>query len=226
MINLLINSYQFFIPPFAPDDIANLVGWYDASALPPQTDGTAITPTWTDRVGNVGTISGAGPTYNTNVQNGLPGAYFGTGQGLNSLVGTAGAHDFTYAAVVKITDTTTGGFRDLWQGNSEYFSVTALNGFWTNYGGGGAIITGSALAAGARILTVTLDAGTLQTFYENGTSVGSVTPIRNPGAIGFGVAGFNDPFFGWLLEICMYDRVLDSTELSDLHDYLTDKWAV
>lgn len=210
----------------SPASIPNLVGWYDASALTPQTDGTAITPTWTDRVGNVGTVSGAGPTYNTNVQNGLPGAYFGTGQGLNSLVGTAGAHDLTYAAVIKITDTTTGGFRDIMQGQSEYWSISAVNGFWTQYGGGGSSVTGSALAAGARILTATLDAGVLSTFYENGVSVGSVVPTRNPGAMGFGVAGFNDPFFGWILEVCMYDRVLTTDELTALHDSLATKWAV
>lgn len=227
MMGLLINPFVAF-PAFSPASIPDLVGWYDASALPPQTDGTAITPTWTDRVGNVGTIAGAGPTYNTNVQNGLPGAYFGAGQGLNSLVGTSGANDLTYILAVKITDTTTGGFRDILQGNDTTWLITAANGFWEHYHSGTAHIIGSAInsGAGTRILGITQDAGVLTTFYENGVSQGTLVPILDPGPMGFGQTVFAEPFLGWLLEICMYDRVLTAGEMTAVNDYLSAKWAI
>jgi hypothetical protein len=204
----------------APDAIANLEVWIDASQLTGLNNNDVMT-TWEDLQNSNDFTAAGSPVYNTNVQNGLPGVSLPTGAGFaGTYVRSSGA--FTIVAVMKSSSDSATGRRAIQGSNNWLIGPYANN--WAYYDGGGFITGDLANTFGAKVFTVTQQTGSNQLYIGN-RLIGSSSPTLWPGTISLGISGaFAEPMLGYILELAIYSRVLSTSERLELYSHLDAKW--
>lgn len=227
---------------FSPTDLSGLVAWYDFSDISTlYQDSAKTTPVTSDAdpIGAVVDKSGNGndvtqgttaakPTYKTAIQNSLSAGLGDGGDYLASGAFTEATQPTTLFLVVKnpaiasfetITDGISGTKRHLVQPQSSGSTLRVNAG------------TSLDTASGATTSTA------LYAIVFNGSSSivrkdGSQINTGNAGTQGItGVTLFADNggsanFTGYIMEYLLYDAEITGTDLSNIENYLNDKWAV
>ena len=213
--------------PLVAPQFANLVGWWRADGLS-QGNGTPVS-SWSDSSGNGNTATQATlsqqPTFNTNVLNGLPALNFTQSNHTAMSTGlTFSSQPLTIVLVYRTTSTS---------GNHRAIQSSTTNWLMGPYGGyheafnGNFMSSTAAVASNVWVTMTVTTSGSGTTLYINNGSVGSnggITPIAT---VSFGyTSNFGEGFDGDVAEICIYNRVLNSTERSDLAIYIAAKYGI
>jgi hypothetical protein len=232
---------------FNPKKISDLTLWLDANdpmanGFQPSS-GTSL-PIWIDKSGKSNSASqmtgGNQPTFNTSVQNGLPGIQF---NGISAnMLGTLPTlpSDPNFTVCCAMIDTSSAS-------TSAFFGVGSVD----------AVIDsiGFAKNAGVNYFNV-FDWGAVEARYSPDTSSAVVfvggrdLSLESPfiyinGLVGFTTGGsdlptintsytvgshsnVDFPFYltGYVLEICVYQKVLSTQERTMIQRYLGNKWGV
>lgn len=219
---------------FAPDDIASLNNWYDATEVS-ATDGDRIS-TWANQQAVMDLTNGTGtnsnmPTYTANFQNGHPVLYFNETE-KNWLAGSLSTH---------MSQPTTFVFAIRHDGNSgtDYVCDGPPDGtgrqiVWSNNGTemdgyAGSTFTSTHVSGSFDIYTYIFD-GANSVIRANGTDVTSSDSGGGTTGCGGLTIGsrYNAPseigevYAG---EWCMFDARFTASEIDDMDAYLADKWA-
>jgi len=222
--------------PVTPDQISGLYSWHKADAITGLSNGAAVA-TWPDSSGALRNLTqgtaGNRPTYVTNSINGLPAVSFnGTASVLELASGFSAGSNNTFFIVFQPTSATTfAGLFDSapgqanvyrnfnlgqweWWNSSPVFNLTLLG-------------TNPVLIA----LTATL-APSRRIIYErnnvqisnntNASTTGIAWTTPRVGNINGGAPWYS----GTIGEFIVYDRALNSTERTQVADYLREKWLL
>lgn len=222
---------------FTPASISNLENWYDCSDTATMTlSGSDITQL-NDKSGNArhltqGTTSKS-PDDTASCQNGLHCCRFdGTD---DDLAGSLGSDRNTISIVIAAKSSRQRRYDAIFDaraGNTGDMTVEVGFGgntfdLWVYNVGAHAMTAGTWSASTAFDLMVTYDNATIKTYINNaggGSQGSSGRYFRQNFTI-----GSNDPaFYDWkddIYEIIVYSKVIDSTERTQLRDYLTAKWG-
>jgi hypothetical protein len=237
-----------------PTSVSGINFWYDASDAASITSSGGLVSQWNDKSGNGFHMSASGalrPTITSKFRGGRNVMTFG---GTQYMIGNANltSNAFTHFIVMAKTSAVGGAYEygrslSLWntaEGNDyantnafeiHWFSTASFSG--VNGPGAGpyrnsASITATPLTIGlASLGTTTLNGGNVSYTLNSATVTGttSTTPINvNRQTIGAGgPGGGGDQYLiGWIAESIMFDRVLNSTEITTIQKYLKDKWGV
>lgn len=227
---------------FSPTDVANLFAWYKADAITGLNNNDTIA-SWSDSSGNSRTLTQSTeaqkPTYKTNIKNSLPIVRFdGTADWMKSSAQTITANRTVF--VVSTNGSANNSDVFIVQDNGGAHSgelridtsqlttrVEVLSPNATKEGT-------KSLSAGWSIFTMRIsDNDDNITAYVNAvagtaTSLAGGTPKTGSNyLITVGQFGLGFQYFGGdVAEIVHYERDLTSTEISNVHSYLNNKWAV
>jgi len=230
------------LAPFLPSSLSGLAAWWAADKITGLSNGGTIT-TWSDSSGNGNTMTAAGtkPTWNTNVKNGLPAVSFGGAGYFTSsyaqntaisvfVAGTNGGNG-TFLGSITVTNPA-GGYLlgsngGTGAGNAIFQAASGTASWPSTSVNAGAMGTTSAW----NYLSGTTSAAAGSTLYLNGTSEGNAPTnggiVAGPGlTIGALLySGVEHQFLtGYIGEVIAYNRVLNSTELAQVHAYLS-RWS-
>jgi hypothetical protein len=237
---------------FSPADFgADLVAWYDAQDSGSLTlSGSSVTQ-WDDLSGNgehlVQATGSQQPTYGaTSFNTSYPGISFDGGDGLtcSSFAGTSGAALSTF--IVGQMNSGTAGFGralSYRNGTKQDFawpdgacliirdgSSNAINAYRN-----GAALATKALTTGAPARIGTIFNGANYTAYVDNSASSTSAVTDNFGgsgelSVGGGLestAGVLSSFWtGFICEVVIVKKALDSTERQDLDDYFTTRWGL
>jgi hypothetical protein len=245
-VNLYLYSTTT-VAPFSPTDIEGLVAWYDFSNVATLWQDTARTSAITtdgqeilgvtDQSGNANHLDGGttGPTYETNVKNGLS---VGRGNGTDSSLVTSGIdtpQPVTILAVVAHSTGDVSSNRGFLSGeNTRPYIFVPSTDVWSFYAG---TAVNSAVAVGTshHVITAKFN-GASSVLYRDGTSIAT----GNPGTGGFdfdgddrtrlfsssGSAGTGGEYWaGDIGELLIFDTALSDTDRGALEDHLQEKWG-
>ena len=214
--------------PFAPDDLAGLAVWLDASQLG-LADGAAVSP-WP----NLGSAADAPmlgtpvPKVRSSALNGLPVVRFTASEGRVRLIGTGITTTWTLVYVAHLIGPTAGRIVNAiyptggnmlvgwWNGNQD---VMYDNGFASNtyvpWTTNWKLYSGDGLASNSRL-------------FSDGTLLGSVGTAAGWGGT-FGISGYDpsttaETCDAEVAEVCLYNRKLSDDERQQVEDYLREKW--
>lgn len=210
-----------------PDSLTGLKLWYDFTALG-LADGAAITSVtdlsasgWNLSV-NAGT-----PTYKTNVANGLGAANVDSGRSLkNASVSVAGP----YSVLLMMQKSSDSGTQAMWSDSATdpllTWSTTTLS------VDPGTTVLNFATVSGTstHYLLTTIANGQTQLFVDSstaGASNASVTASTMSGLLlGVTSGGTGSTVDTYLLEMAVWDHVLNGTEIGQLLGYINPKYAL
>lgn len=217
--------------PITPDDsslVANLRQWVKADAILGLSDGDPLA-TWEDQsINNLDfTASGAErPTYNTNVQNGLPAVNLTStsGVGMHGTVGIS-TGDMSIMVAFKSNSVADVTGRRVVQGSANWL-LGPYAGYVRSYNG--AFLQAYYPSITPMVMIVTQSGTADFRGYLNGTLFGRRTSgIVYPGTINLGaIGGFNEPANCRIFEFAVYDRVLTEAEAYGLSLSMVNKWAL
>lgn len=239
-----IQSGRFGIP-FAPDDIATISAWYDASDAATITDTGGSLTAWADKTANNFDLTpgSSNPVTGSSTQNGrnvidFTTDYLQTAGNVQAIHATDG--HFTAFAVAKATDATpTGGITTLDTSGARgpqllRFSAEQVQTIRVqNNAGSTSVVTDSTAAsvsdATFAVVASRLDASVLEAWL-NGSSNGSTActgGAREPTALQVGSAsGGAEQLVGSIAEIIIYADDLTNSEMNDVGNYLASKWGL
>lgn len=213
-----------------PDTFPSLVQWVKADAIMGVNNNDAL-GSWLDQSGNGNNFSAAGaqrPTYQTGIQNGLPGVFFNSvaGVGMTGSVNIP-TGDFTVMIVLKCNGVAQVGRRAI-QGTAGNWSV-GLFGAFLLVDDGDQEIAYQQGTTNCHVLVITQTAtGTLtKTWVDGGESAYSAAVQVWPGVLSLGATGFsNFPADAWIFEVAVYARVLVPGEILSISLNMIEKWAI
>jgi hypothetical protein len=238
----------------SPTSVSGINFWYDATDAASITSSGGLVSQWNDKSGNGFHMSASGalrPTITSKFRGGRNVMTFG---GSQYMIGNANltANAFTHFIVMAKTSAASGSTEysrslSLWntaEGN-DYANLNAFEIHWfstASFSGvngpaagpyrNSASIAATPLTIGAASLGTTKFEGANVTYTLNSATVTgttSATPINvNRQTIGGGgtTGGGDQLLIGWIGESIMFDRVLNSTEITTIQKYLKDKWGV
>lgn len=234
-----IANYQFSeVEGFDPRDIDDLLCWYDADALEGFSDGDPV-DTWDDESGNdidITASSGDRPTYETDVQNGLPGVYFDNSNRIDDTDGFAQGTQSQPNTIFVVHSIDNGSSRCfVFDGNGADDDTTKRHALivnddpddislWSdsyvhyeNYG----------TPYGPIIATCLFDSPdtTLWVDGDEKASGDSGNHDFDEICVGERRQG-GDNHDGHIFELLAYGRDLTTEEREDVEDYLSDKWDI
>lgn len=212
----------------APDGLSNLEVWVKADQIAGLSNGDPLS-TWQDQSGNGRDFTAAGaqrPTYNTNVQNGLPGVNFTSTSG----VGMTGVYvrssgDFSIMVVLRSNSGTNFNTRRAVQGSNNWLlgpHAGYLRAYNNNF------VAGYHPDDLTHVMIVTQTAtGTVTRLYVDGGGGGQMTTAQAwPGTVHLGATGgFNEPADARVFEVAVYSRILTPAEVFGLSLNMINKWG-
>lgn len=223
--------------PISPDMVSNLSLWIDAADTSMITATGALVDQINDKSGNGNNVTGATttrPDSGTVVVNGLNTIDFdGTGEylavpTLNLTIGyelifvIKPANDSANSSILGSRTSNASGY--------SFFLRTTIN---QEY----AFTPDAAIASGLRVGNRTTDTQLLRCSYDgvtaeifrDSTSLGSkaeTDTVSQPTNLAFGLIAGVTAFEGQLCEMVIYNKTLDSLEISSIENYLTNKWGI
>ena len=232
-----------------PDEIAGLVAWYKADGA--KTLSGSKVSTWNDKSGNgwdlVQLTASAYPLYVANGINGKPALYFDGNDKLksatfNSINVSSGYTIFTIARASTYTTSNNGpvwefgltlrvGSLHFVAPNSIYFTTNAFNtncGYVayydvSNYNYYSIVFDGSKATNATRLVVNKNSVAQTLTFF-------GTIPSTLSYADGFVVGGSNGATTGlsncYVGEIIIYNRTLTASEVTEVHNYIRQKYAM
>jgi hypothetical protein len=235
-----------------PQTISGLHFWYDASDLDSITSSSGLVSQWNDKSGNGYHVTSSGslrPTLTSNYLNNKSVITFNGTQYMQGNVSLT-SNAFTHFIVMAKTSAASGATEygrslSLWNSGvgNDYADVQAFEVHWfstatwsgvTGPGAGpyrnGSSIAATPLSIGAAHLGVTtLNGSTVEYRLDDATVSGTTSATSmnsNRQTIGAGGAsgGGDQYLIGWIAESIMYNRVLTSTEITTISNYLKEKW--
>ncbi len=224
-------------PAFLPSDLSGLVEWLDASNAGSITSSGGLVSQWNDLSGtgnNVTQASGSNqPTTGTTTQNGLNVIVNSatTGFDMPSGLYTIPAGDNTVFVVYQSSDTTN---------NRNILSGTNGTGRWrialNNGGAGNFIGTNSATGVNStltggnntnvHVVELLRNGATATATLDSTVGTGAAATNTTPTALRLGsfATTFTTGLTGWMAEVVIYNRALNSTEEAQVKTYLKTKW--
>lgn len=216
-------------PALDPDDISGLQVWVKADQL--VLNNNDLVATWADQSGNARNFTAAGgqrPTYQTNIQNGLPGVFFSNTAG----VGMTGAYnkgsgDFTVMIVLKCNGTALANRRAI-QGTAGNWRIGLFGAFLLPQNTSQEIAyQQNSTVCHVLIITQTATGTLTQVFVDGGEAAQRTGAQVWPGVISLGATGFaNEPADAWIFEVAIYDKVLTESEAYGLSMAMINKWGI
>ncbi len=215
-----------------PSDISNLTGWLKADAITGQVDGNAIS-TWADSSGSGNDASQATganqPIYKTSILNSKPVLRFdGTDDRMTMTLSPSNPFTIMVVYCARLADSS--GRRAV-AGSNNW-----LLGPYSNehrlFQGAFASGAQAAVVAATFVINETVSTAGTATHFVNGTSRGTISSPGAPGTIRIGASEHNAPgtftehLDGDVAEVIVYSKALNSTEQSQIHSYLQDKYAI
>jgi len=225
------------IVTFNPNDISHLKVWYDASLE------TAFAHN--DSVGTLTNFASSGSfdatqgtagdqaVYITGALNSEPVFRFDTSDHYDVSVTNMG--DMTIFTVFNITTISNSAFLGFNAANNRYFRLTDTTTVALRLAGGGDSVSTAAFVNGTNHeMTMVRDivADTMDIYKDNSsTAEGQDSNIEQNvhtiSTVGIDGDGAGSPFgAGDLAEMLVYAKVLNSTELADVHTYLSSKYGI
>ena len=245
VITLSGNSYN----TFSPLSVMNLVCWLDAND--PYGNGTAMSngaqvSTWYDKSGlsnNLTQTNGSYmPTYSTNIRNGLNAIYLNGSQFMLNTTVPFPAGNYSVFAVCDLTSNN-GSWSRLINGtvNDAQLLFGTNNGYDVDGLGNGSgwIDLGNTTIGGTSqyvynswYLKEIINSGTSTGWqpYINGTTCDPRNATSTIAFTGFELGGHasgaNQPWIGYVAEILIFNRALNTTERQNVEGYLAGKWGL
>jgi len=231
-MSFLINPYRYAEAGFSPTDISGLWSWFDSSTI--TSDGSTMSGSdvtmWKNKEGT--TARNMNQTSSTQIplitagQNGLdcidpsPTALMTTSSGLTLAqpftiicAGQMPANNSRYAVY---TDAQAGGGR-------MYIGKTPTDNRWLNLG---LQFTETGIVGTWQTLTCTLNSGTGEMFFGTTSKVSGTQQAQDwQFARFFDSVSTGEGWDGEMGEIIIYSKIVSGTELTDLQNYLIDKWG-
>jgi len=210
----------------APDAIGNLQQWVKADQIVGLNDGDPVS-TWSDQSGNARDFTGVGaarPTYNTNVQNGLPGLNFNGAKGMTGSY-TISAQPYSIAIVLKAnSDPGANVTRIALQGATSWV-IGSTSGFIGHYNGTDDWAYGVAITTNPLVIVTTSATGRGRC-YIDGARASEIATVTTPGLVDLGNIGANvlDSIFR-IFEVAIYNIELTPTQVYGLSLNLSTKWG-
>lgn len=222
----------------APDDIANLLAWYDASDTGTITDaGGGAVSAWADKSGNGYTLTESTnrPVTGTRTINSLNVIDFdGTNDKLSS---SCPADDRSITDFcVGLVDNVSGSARTLWASSVDGGAAARLNvttGVWqleksgllalATLGFGPSLSTPFVFAVNLTSSAYLADQDDDISLLARGTDSNTFTAATT---LQLGAAAGARPWDGVIGEFVRYSRSLDPSEFGGLLAYFVDKWAI
>jgi|KBSMisStandDraft_5_1062788.scaffolds.fasta_scaffold454618_1 hypothetical protein len=214
--------------------MTGLLWWFDADDVLTITQSFGLVSQWNDKSGAANhATSGSGfqPTIASDgLKVGRKSLVFAGGTRFDINNGWANQKPFTAVAVVKHTNTA--AYRAIigspYVGSLEWrISSTHKQSVVKNQVVELGVTTPVVTANATVVLIVTYSAVGLLTCYMDGVSQLSVTndqAFNASSALAYIGNAFSEPFTGTIGELIKYDHVLDSTELTQVNNYLNTKW--
>jgi hypothetical protein len=214
-----------------PSDLANLVAWYDASAITGLVD-TDPVATWSDLSGagnHISQATGASrPTYRTGIVDGKPVVRFdGSNDLLAATMSTSATATVLVVAVPRRTSPSSSYVETIFANGSsadqvqqldtKAFGTTSLS-VHTDTGAWGATVALRKNGATSP-LSLTVDEVFAASMTASGAPTGSVLVLGAYSSNNF--HGQND-----IAEFVYYSRVLDASERESIETYLSEKWGL
>lgn len=233
--------------PWAPTDIATLVGWWDASdAASVQLDGSLIT-NWLDKssVGRnaVPTNSIRNPYYVSGVINDLPGIAFAT-----SSTDRANIKHFVMAPIDSTTCTVIAAYRRYGSGATSQFALLGNDNTTNAYASlvhfsdakiyvgfsTGRRVSDSAYADDNRYVLTAIMAGneTTSVVRLNGSDISMAAPLSLSVSTSFSMIGFRrqmatgGSYLHYLGELMVFSSALATGDVANAENYLKAKWGI
>lgn len=212
------------------DDLEDCNVWIKADQITGLSDGDPVSQ-WDD-VSENGifhfTSSGANrPTYNTNVQNGLPGVNLTSvsGVGMDGSFAQAGGQ-FSLMVVFRSNDLANLAGRRVVQGNTGNWLIGPYSSFPRIFNNG--FIQAYYPVLTPQVFIITQDGTTSFTGYLNGVKFGQNTAgLVHPGLIDLGASGaFNEPADCRIFELSIFSGVLTGAQISGLTKRMISKWGI
>lgn len=225
-------------------NIADLVGWWETTSersfsTTEAIDASTIT-NWYDvnpqalsALNATQSTSGSRPSYKTNMENGLPMVYFSGTKYMTLPDGTVPYNDTSYTVFIvgKFSSTCSSGTCNIISSgaasssnlNSFQYTSTAVKNNWNS----------SSLSATASIATLHIYSFTYKNsvgrkIYVDGTQTASdsTTSRTSTNATNlFGSSSSSTNITGYLGEVIIYQRALNSEERKSVEKYLSRKWG-
>jgi hypothetical protein len=218
------------IDQFLPTSISGILMWLAANLITGKSNNDPIS-SWLDSSANSNdaTQSTAGykPLYKTSVVNGLPTVYFdNTDDSLLTPLNLADHAPFTIFIVMNYADVSLSvGYHRAIQGQTNNFLIGPWSGNWSSYLNG--TIAGPVIVDNNFVCLTYLANGPTgdHTLRVNGSDVGAIgQPSYGPGIIVLGVGAYNEPVFGNIAEILIYDSALSNANRDLIEAYLVAKY--
>lgn len=222
---------------YKPNDFSGNTLWLKADAGIVYTTGNITS--WQDQSGsnNHANVTG-GTTYpqlntNSGLFNSKPAIYFtGTGRTFNQAsAGSVFAVTFTIISVTYTTGTGLQGIFSIDDGNSRDYQCTNASQYCTmvdNTGGG--TLLGNSGAINKPVIFSSLYNGTTKSNYYNGKLMQSGTYTNGTNLSGnlYHIADWAGAslFAGYIAEVIVFNRALNTTEREEVEAYLADKYGI
>ena len=238
-MSFIINPYRFGVATWLPTDLGgDLIAWWDADNLGSITkDGSNLVSQWNDLSGNGWHLTqGTGtaqPLYDTNVLNFKPGIKFDTNDFLlNSSITVAQTASFVFVIKNPGTSKTNNEYVFDSDNTSDRIAVIAESSTgaddYTLYAGT-IRDTGYGYSTTGEINIATFVSGnTVSRFRYNGTSSNyGGAGVKDMTGMHMGCRYSEADFLNaHICEFFIVGRELTAGELSDMDDYLKDKWGI
>ena len=225
---------------FSPDDISDLVGWFDADAITGLSDGNGISQ-WDDESGNGNhaeqSTSSEQPTYETNELNSKPIVRFTSSSSQafdlpDSIISTDSSFHIFIVASCNDWDSTLQTLMGLGVANGDSTIIYSVGDQGVSFDhGDDAYITSSALSDSTfYIISCGYDnsSNTLEGFVD-GVSQGTDTDAGTGTQTSNSIGSYRRTLWFWdgdIAEVIMYEKALNSTERQNVETYLEDKWGL
>jgi hypothetical protein len=218
------------IKTFDPTSVTSLYAWYDASQITGLSNNDPVA-TWSDLSGNSRDLTqstpGSRPTYKTNQRNSLPIVAFDNSDDF-MITDFSGDQKNTYFVVYKYRLHSTLNFMLFDSNNNSgrqiYFSNNDVDGMRI-YAGTDRTVRASR-TTNYEYATLLFD--TSSSFGRiNGSQSGTLNPgTQSMNGISLGTTPNRDTFAPIdVAEFIMYNKVCTGTEITDIENYLKDKWG-
>lgn len=211
-----------------PNEVQDLIQWVKADAIVGVDPDEAL-DTWEDQSGNGNDFTAAGaqrPTYQTNIQNGLPGVLFPdvSGVGMDGSV-SVGAGEYSILLVAKNNDIANLVNRRFLQGSNNYF-IGVSGGVWRFFDGDFYILYQETTACKLIIIT-RAPTPLVRGYLDGGEGLQHAAAHTYPGDINLGATGgFNEPAEGHIFEVAVWARAILPGEATGLAVNMIAKWGI
>jgi hypothetical protein len=211
---------------FTPVSIEGCQIWLDANQITGLSDSDAVT-TWEDKSGNGNDFTQGvtleQPSYQTNIQNGLPAVFFDTATA-DGMIGTSSVAAPCTVFVVYSYESASSANRRAVQGANNWL-IGPYSNTHQYYNGG--FIAGPSVTQGVFVYARAEQTSTNGYFWVDGSSQGSNSGTTAPGVFHLGAEGaFSEPLDGYIGEVIVYNTQLSAANSASVESYLSGKWNI